>query len=121
MGFKSLTHSLANVAMNVVGDLKVTVAYTRVSGPMVYDPATDQQVNTTSTISFKGLLTNQSVNEYDYAKMPDNHLKLIINTDAINFEPAENDKCVINGRNYEVKRIKYVPGDPIYIIYIQQV
>lgn len=121
MGFKALTAKLAQVAVGIVGDLAVSVTYTFVSGLPTYDVASDSITKTSSTATFKGVLTSRSDNEYDYAKMQDDHLKLIVATADMpaGATPASEDTCVINGRGYEVKRIKYVPGDPIYIIYLQ--
>lgn len=119
-GMKALLGDLVKVAMDVVDDIKVTVTYTRVSSVDSYDANSDTVATTNTPIIFQALLSTKSDNEYDYAKMPDDHLKLVVAAQDMPVFPTKNDKCVINSVTYEVKRIKYVPGDPLFIIYIQK-
>lgn len=120
MGFKALLEKVAKTALKTVGDLKVSVTYTHVTGNATYNPVTDVQTpGATTTVTVEGVLTSRSVNEYDYAKVKDNHLKLIVAATDLGFTPASEDSCVINGVHYEVKRPKFVPGDSIYILYLQ--
>lgn len=118
-GFKALTAKLAQTAIGIVGDLSVDVTYSHITGMPSYDPLTNVMTKTVTTETFKGVLTTKSVNEYDYSKVEDSHLKIIVAANLITFVPASEDTCVINGVNYEVKRIKSVPGDAIYLVYIQ--
>ena len=121
MGLKDLTAKLAVTAVKTAGDLSVSVTYTSKSGTSSYDPATDTNTTTPNTVAtFVAVLSTESENEYDYAKSNDNHLKMIVPSLSIPFEPSVGDSCVIRGRNYEVKRLGHVPGDAIYKIYVQQ-
>lgn len=121
-GMKALLGDLAKVAMDVVDDIKVTVTYTYVASVGVYDANSDTVSTAGDAVAiFDALLSTRSDNEYDYAKMPDDHLKLVVAALDITFTPTKNDRCVIDGITYEVKRIKYAPGDPLYIMYIQKV
>ncbi len=118
-GFKSLTAKLAETAIGIVGDLSVNVVYSHVTGLPSYDATTNVLTKTVTVATFKGVLTTRSVNEYDFSKLEDSHLRIIVAANLISFVPTVQDTCVINGVNYEVKRIRSVPGDAIYLVSIQ--
>lgn len=120
MALASLLKNLASSAIKAAGDTVVSVTYTTyVTG--TYDPATDTIASTETVHTFDAVPTFIADNEYDYAKVNDIHLKIIVAANDITFVPAGEDHCVIRGAKYEVKRIKGVPGDAIYILYLQQV
>lgn len=121
MGLSNLLNNLASGAIKTVGDLATTVTYTRVAPSTGFDAVNDTPVAVETVVTFSGVLSSFSRNEYDYAKVMDNHLKLVASAKDMGFEPANDDKCEIQGRHYEVKRVKYVPGSSIYIIALQQV
>ncbi len=119
MGLRDTVAKLAQSAIKATGDIPVTVTFRSVR-PGQYNPATDTTPETVVTVSFKGILTSRRIDEDDNNAVVDTSTKLIAAAlDMPAVVPDENDTIQINGALWEIVKIKYVPGDPIYVFTIR--
>lgn len=119
MGLKDTVAKLAQAAIKATGDIPVTVTFRSVKVGQ-YNPATDAQPETVTTVTFQGILTSRRIDEDDNNKVNDTSTKLIAAAlDMPSIVPDENDTILINGAMWEIVKLKYVPGDPIYIFTVR--
>lgn len=119
MAIKSKLKALAQKAMIATGDLRTSITYSRVTLG-AYDPATDVRAETVSTTTLLAVLTNISDMEVDYFPTDIVTQKVIIAGSDLPIVPEVTDYITIGAVRWEVKRVKRIPGDSIYIVYIQE-
>lgn len=118
MALKGKVKSLAAKAMGIIGDLKETVTYSRVTLG-AYDAVTDTRATTTNDTVLGAVITNLSDMEVDYFPSDIVTMKVIIAAIDLPLVPEVTDYVTISGVRWEVKRVKRVPGDSIFIVYVQ--
>lgn len=119
MGLRGTVQKYVTQAFNQLGDLKDTVEYHHVVAGSV-DPVTDTQTNTETVETFQCVKTKLSDQELDYFPGPLVTERLLIPWNVLTTAPAEPDYVVIAGVRWEVRRARGVPGESVWIVYIQQ-
>ncbi len=107
-------------ALVATDDLSKSVAYVRVT-PGGYNPETNALTTVETTTPIEYCVTvNLSEAEVDYFPANRNTQKLLIAAVDLAFIPAVNDYVLIDTVKWEVKRVKRVPGDSLFIIFVQE-
>jgi hypothetical protein len=119
MGYRDKIAGLVQKAFQKLGDLPTEVTYTRVV-PGAYDPDTDTTANVTQTYTLNVVQVGLTEQEQDWWKTNLVTQKLLIAARDLPVVPEENDRVVISGVTWSVKRVKRVPGDSLFIVYIQE-
>lgn len=118
MGYRDLVKGYVKGAFAAVGDLKDIVEYHHVTAGIV-DPVTDTQTNSETVETFQCVKAKLSDLEVDYFPGPLITERLLIPWNVFTGIPQEPDYCVIDGVRWEVRRYKGVPGNSLWIVYIQ--
>lgn len=120
MGYRSLIKGFVATAFKTIGDLKDTVEYHHVIAGTV-DPDTDEQMlDTDDPETFECAKVKLTDEEVDYFPGPLITERLLIPWNVISLVPAEADYVIIAGIRWEVRRFKGVPGESLWIVYIQR-
>ena len=119
MGLRGTVKKFVTMAFDQVGDLKDTVEYHHVVAGGV-DPVTDTQMNTETVETFLCVKAKLSDQELDYFPGPLITERLFIPWNVFTGEPKEPDYVMIEGVRWEVRRSRGVPGNSLWIVYIQQ-
>ena len=113
-------NNLVKKAFTSLGDIPLTITYTYVT-PGAYDPLTDTVTNATTVVSnLSAVNTKLKEQEMDWFPTDINTQKLLIAAIDMPSTPSASDYVTIAGVRWEVKRVGRVPGDSLYILYIQE-
>lgn len=118
MGLKTLAQTLGQKAIALVGDLASDVVYHRITGE-AYNPVTDTNTETSTTINVKGVLVRGKEDEDDSNTPDDISTKVIISALDLGVVPASHDKMVINAATWEIVKMVYDPARAVYIFTIR--
>ena len=120
MGLKDTIKNAAKAAVQATGDLALTVTYTRIV-PGTYDSATDSTTDTTTTYNNVPVvnvrLTEREVEWFSADVVTQ---KLLIAALDIPITPSVNDTVTIDGSVWQVQKVGRVPGDSLWIVFIQE-
>lgn len=121
MGYKSLVANLTQVAIDLLGDLKVSGTYISV-GSGTYDPTTDVMTSTDVTqTSIPMVVTGFDTHELEATKIALVDAKILIAAkDMSTITPKETDRIIAAGRTWQVVRFKSPPSDPLWILYVKE-
>lgn len=119
--------SAAKVAKTVqkglqkLGNLRIALDYVAVV-PGTYDPVTDAITTTTTTVAdVFAVAVRLKEQELDWFQANLVTQKLLIpSLDLPAITPDVNDYVLISGVRWNVKRVSRMPGDPLWVIYIQE-
>lgn len=119
MGLSANVSKLVQNAIKKTGDLAARVTYVRVV-PGAYNPTTDTAADTeTSYTNIPVVLTNLDQTESDWF-LPDKIMqKMVVAALDLPVSPLVTDYVLIDGVKWEVKRIRTVPGNSLWLVYIQ--
>jgi hypothetical protein len=111
---------LVQSAIQKTGDLAARVTYVKVV-PGVYNPTTDATADTLTTYTnVPVVLTNPTKAESEYF-LPDKITqKVILAALDLPVVPGSPDYFLIDGVRWEINRIKSVPGNSLWVIFIQE-
>jgi hypothetical protein len=120
MGLKDTIKNAAKAAIQATGDLALGVDYTRVV-PGAYDPTTDSTTNVTTTFSDVPAV-NVRLTEREVEWFPADVVtqKLLIAAADLSIVPSVNDIVTIDGAVWQVQKVNRVPGDSLWIVFIQE-
>lgn len=120
MGLKDTIKNAAKAAVQATGDLSLAVTYTRVV-PGTYDPTTDSTTNTT-TVYDNVPVVNVRLSEREVEWFPADVVtqKLLIAALDLPITPSVNDIVTIDGAVWQVQKVNRVPGDSLWIVFIQE-
>ena len=120
MGLKDTIKNAAKAAIQATGDLSIAVTYTRVV-PGAYDSATDSTTNTTTTYNNVPVV-NVRLSEREVEWFPADVVtqKLLIAAADLAIVPSVNDIVTIDGAVWQVQKVGRVPGDSLWIVFIQE-
>lgn len=117
---KAKINTLVKKVFTSLGDLPISVDYTYVV-PGTYDPATDTMQNTGTTITgVPAVNVKLKEQELDWFPAEINTQKLLIAANDLTDPPSAQDYVTIDSVRWEVKRVSRVPGDSLWIIFIQE-
>lgn len=117
---KAKINTLVKKAMNALGDLPVAINYTYVV-PGAYDVAADTITNSLLVVSgVPAVNVKLKEQELDWFPADINTQKLLIAAVDLPSPPQSSDYVTIGTVKWEVKRVSRVPGDSLYIIFIQE-
>lgn len=119
MGLKDTIANAVVAARAAAGDIPVPVDYVSVATG-AYDPATNARVETLTTVTINVFNVGLTQSEVEYFPADRDAQKLIVVGTDLTFIPKVTDRVLIGGVRWEVKRVKRVPGDSIYIVFIQE-
>lgn len=121
MGISSAKiQALVKKAFQKTGDLRTTVTFQRLT-PGSYDPATGAvAVSEVEYIINNAILTSISSAEMGWFPADRNTQKLLVAGSDLPVEPTTTDTVEIDGVKWEITRVKQVPGDAIYVLYIME-
>lgn len=112
--------ALVKKAFQKTGDLRTTVTFQRLT-PGAYDPATGAVAITEVEYTItNAILTSVSSAEMGWFPADRNTQKLLIAGEDLPVEPTTTDNVVIGGVTWEITRVKQVPGDALYVLYIME-
>ena len=119
MGLKATIANAVAAARAAAGDIPILVTYVSVTTG-TYDPATNTRTETLVSKDIKVFNVALTQTEVDYFPADRDTQKLIIVGTDISFIPKVTDRVTIDTVRWEVKRVKRVPGDGIFIVFIQE-
>jgi len=112
--------ALVQKAFQKTGDLRTTVTFQRLT-PGAYDPSTGAVAITEVEYTItNAILTSVSSAEMGWFPADRNTQKLLVAGANLPVEPTTTDNVVIDGATWEITRVKQVPGDALYILYIME-
>lgn len=97
----------------------VEVVYHRVT-PGVYNPATDTTSDTEVTYTIEVIVATAS--EAEIVNLPADRItqKVLIAGADLPVAPGLDDYIMISGRRWNVKRVKLLPTNPLFIVFTQE-
>ena len=96
------------------------LTYKQVTG-LAYDPSTDQNVETTNDVALTNIFGyGLDEQEVDWFPADWEMQKIIIGADELGITPKDEDYVEIAGVTWRVKRVKRLPGDPIFILFLMK-
>jgi hypothetical protein len=129
MSYRDKIAGLVQKAFQKLGDLPTEIAYVRVT-PGTYDPDSDTQADVSAVYVLSAPLVGLTEAEQDWWKTNLITQKVLIAGRDLPLIPEENDRIVIGGTvvggvvtggvTWSVKKVKRVPGDSVYVVYIQE-
>jgi uncharacterized cysteine cluster protein YcgN (CxxCxxCC family) len=115
---KAFLNQQVEKAFGQMGDVRLTVTYTRVTSG-AYDPATDSIINVTENVVVENCVgVRPNTREVEWFPADATTLKLLIAGTALPFAPTTEDYVTINGARWEVRRVSSVPGNSLWMVYI---
>lgn len=125
MGFKGTIQSLVTTAFDIVGDLKTPVDVTYIVGIGAYNPVSDTESKVTaSSSSIQVIFTNFDFNEVDSSVIVETDMKILVDASKLGGNvPKVTDVFLEVSKNIEwnVMRVKTVPGNSLYIVHVRKV
>lgn len=118
MGLRETLQQGALRAIQATGNLAVDLTYVHVA-PGNYNPATGLTADVTTSYPLKLPLLRLLENELGWFPVPDKTRRVIVPWLMLPIEVGNNDYVLIDGGQWEVKKIRGVPGDAIRILYLQ--
>ena len=120
MALSAKVKGLVKKAIQSLDDLASTVTYVQVV-PGVYNPATDVVASTTTTHTLVPAVLAK-LDETDLDWWPANMIgqKVLIAYNDLPIVPTDDDYMTIDGNNWNVYRIKGVPGGSLHIFYVRE-
>lgn len=116
--------NLVSNSFNILGDLRETISVNFVTGTGSYDPATDTQAQTISTVSnLKVVFARFTIDEIDSSIVVETDMKVLIPAlDIGTVQPKETDYFIENqtGFRWNVVKSRSVPGNSVYIIHVRK-
>ena len=113
-------NGLVKKAFTALGDVPITLTYTFVV-PGVYDPATDAITSTNTVVTnVPAVPTKLKSNEVDWFPADVNTQRLLIAAVDLPSAPTTSDYVTIDDVVWSVRRITQVPGNSLYIIFVQE-
>ena len=119
MALKETISKAVKAAFKATGDLPVCCVYTRVV-PGVYDTGTNLMATAEFPITLDIPFVGLTEAEVDYFPANRNTQKGLIAGADISFVPSTLDYITIDTVRWEVKRVRRVPGDSLFIVFIQE-
>jgi hypothetical protein len=117
---KAKINTLVKKAFNSLGDIPLAITYTYVT-PGTYDPLTDTLTSSTVVVTdVPAVNVKLKEQEMDWFPTDINTQKLLIAAVDLPNPPSASDYVTIASVRWEVKRVSRVPGDSLYILYIQE-
>lgn len=121
MALASKIAGLVEKAIEKLDDLRTYVTYVKVV-PGAYDPATDTNSNTTTTYTnVPVVLLKLSSEDLDW--WPGDMIgqkMLLASNDLPSVIPDDSDHVVISSVTWNIHKVKRVPGDSLFIVYIRE-
>jgi hypothetical protein len=119
MGYRDKIAGLVQKAFQKLGDLPTEITYTRVQ-PGVYDPDTDTTADTTASYVIKAPLVGLTEAEQDWWPADLITQKVLIAGRDLPIVPQADDRIIISGVTWSVRKVRQVPGQSLYIVFIQE-
>ena len=120
----SLAATLKKAAKTVIqaaDDLAIRVTYVQVT-PGTYQPVSDSGNNTeVSTTQVPAILCRAREEEVDWTPVRTDVKKALIAYSDLPITPELTDRLVISGDNWEIRKIKPVPGSPVHVLFVEAV
>lgn len=116
----ALSDTLRNAylaAQNAADDTKTAFTYRKVTLG-AYDAATDTQAVTNTDTSLNLFMYGLDETELDWFPTDWEVQKVIVHLDDLTDTPADIDYIIIGGVNWKINRIKHLPGNEVFILYL---
>lgn len=118
MGLRQIVMNAAVKAIKATGDIAVSVTIVHTT-PGNYDSNTGRTADTVEQKTIQVPLLRLLENELGWFPVPDRTRRVVVPSLLIPFVPDNNDQVLIGGERWEVKKIRGVPGDAVYILYLE--
>lgn len=119
MSLKSTFKRAMRTAIKAADDTAVEITYKRITLG-AYDPSTDQQTRTESTVTWTTFLYGLSDSEVDWFPADVHMQKAIMEHDILGFKPLEEDVVQVDGEDWEIMRVKSFPAQIGYIVFLRR-
>jgi len=119
MGLRETLQDAVVTAIAAIDNIAVEVVYSRVTSLGTYDPATDSQTPTVSTVTLQGFLYKEKELTQDWKTSVQRDQKLLLAATSLGFAPSEVDYLTIDSVRWEIVSVKTIPGDCGYILTIR--
>ena len=119
MGLRDTVATAVSKAMQTVGDLKETITYTRVV-PGVYDPITDTTSDTVTNYTVSVVLVQTTEWEQEWLQADRITQKILIAANDLAVVPNIDDRVTIAGQIWQVIKIKRIPGDGLWQVFVTE-
>lgn len=120
MGLRADLRGAVTTIMAALGDLAEDVVFESVSVGN-YDPATDANTVTTTTVNCTGFLYRKRETQMDTSKAIKYVLQVLLQYDDLeSVIPKESDYITVSGVRYEVTDVKTIPRDSGYILTVRK-
>jgi len=120
VGLKDTIKQAVKTGMKAVGDVRVFITYTSVTLGS-YDPETDTTaetvVNYTNVPAVNAKLVEREVEWFPADVITQ---KLLIAALDLPVVPKADDTVTIDGSVWQVKRVNRVPGDSLWVVFVQE-
>lgn len=110
---------LVQKAIKTAGDLAAPITYVHVT-PGTFDPTLGVTIDAETQYQVKAVLSNLNEEESAWFIPDIITQKLIVAALDLPVRPDRSDYVWISGVRWEVKKVKGVPGDSVWRIYVQE-
>ena len=121
MALASKIKTLVEQAIEKLDDLRSYVTYVRVV-PGAYNPATDALTNTTTSYTNTPcVLLKLTTEDLDWWPGDLKGQKMLLaSNDLVGVIPDDTDHVIIDSLQWNIYKVKRVPGDSLFIIYLRE-
>lgn len=115
---KTLLRNAAATAVKALGDVPEAIVYVQVV-PGTYNPNTGLTPTTETSHSLSVPLVRLRDNEVEYFPAADKTRRALIPYLSLPIEPSRNDYITVGGVRWEIKKIRRVPTDALFVFYCE--
>ena len=121
MGLKATIANAVASGFSAIGDVKVTATYTQITKG-TYNPVTGNSPPTETTYTITDTVFYSARDrEIDGIKILVNDRRLMFQQTSLPITPSQDDKIIVDGRNYNIVNIIEDPAQATWTLFIRGV